>query len=79
MELVLKKYGKLMKTTRRRFSHAYTGWPLDKKTYGGSFVYHAEKKQIYIGYVIGLDYQNPIYHLLMNFKDLKHIKILEKY
>ena len=36
-----------------------TGWPLDKKTYGGSFVYHAEKKQIYIGYVIGLDYQNP--------------------
>ena len=36
-----------------------TGWPLDSKTYGGSFVYHAEKKQIYIGYVIGLDYQNP--------------------
>ena len=35
------------------------GWPLDNKTYGGSFVYHAEKKQIYIGYVIGLDYQNP--------------------
>ncbi len=35
------------------------GWPLDKKTYGGSFIYHAEKQQIYIGYVIGLDYQNP--------------------
>jgi len=35
------------------------GWPLDKKTYGGSFVYHAEKRQIYLGYVIGLDYQNP--------------------
>ena len=35
------------------------GWPLDNKTYGGSFIYHAEKKQIYIGYVIGLDYQNP--------------------
>jgi len=35
------------------------GWPLDAKTYGGSFVYHAQKKQIYIGYVIGLDYQNP--------------------
>ena len=35
------------------------GWPLNSKTYGGSFVYHAEKKQIYIGYVIGLDYQNP--------------------
>ena len=35
------------------------GWPLDYKTYGGSFVYHAEKKQIFIGYVVGLDYQNP--------------------
>ncbi len=35
------------------------GWPLDNKTYGGSFCYHAEKNQIYIGYVIGLDYQNP--------------------
>jgi len=35
------------------------GWPLDNYTYGGSFIYHAENKQIYIGYVIGLDYQNP--------------------
>ncbi|MFL2893718.1 MAG: electron transfer flavoprotein-ubiquinone oxidoreductase [Candidatus Pelagibacter sp.] len=35
------------------------GWPLDKNTYGGSFVYHAENKQIYLGYVIGLDYKNP--------------------
>ena len=36
-----------------------TGWPLDSKTYGGSFCYHAENNQVYIGYVIGLDYQNP--------------------
>jgi len=36
-----------------------TGWPLDNSTYGGSFCYHAEKNQIYLGYVIGLDYQNP--------------------
>ena len=35
------------------------GWPLDNSTYGGSFCYHAENKQIFIGYVIGLDYQNP--------------------
>jgi electron-transferring-flavoprotein dehydrogenase len=35
------------------------GWPLDNNTYGGSFIYHAEKKQIFIGYVVGLDYQNP--------------------
>ena len=35
------------------------GWPLDNNTYGGSFVYHAQNKQVYLGYVIGLDYQNP--------------------
>ncbi len=35
------------------------GWPLDNSTYGGSFCYFAEKKQIFLGYVIGLDYKNP--------------------
>ena len=35
------------------------GWPLDNNTYGGSFMYHAENKQIFLGYVIGLDYKNP--------------------
>jgi electron-transferring-flavoprotein dehydrogenase len=35
------------------------GWPLDNNTYGGSFVYHAENKQVFLGYVIGLDYKNP--------------------
>ena len=35
------------------------GWPLDKNTYGGSFIYHAENKQVFLGYVIGLDYKNP--------------------
>ena len=35
------------------------GWPLDNNTYGGSFVYHASNNQIYMGYVVGLDYKNP--------------------
>jgi electron-transferring-flavoprotein dehydrogenase len=35
------------------------GWPLDNNTYGGSFCYHAENNQIFVGYVIGLDYKNP--------------------
>ncbi len=35
------------------------GWPLDNSTYGGSFVYHLEDNQVAIGFVIGLDYQNP--------------------
>jgi electron-transferring-flavoprotein dehydrogenase len=36
-----------------------TGWPLNNDTYGGSFLYHAENNQIYIGFVVGLDYSNP--------------------
>ena len=35
------------------------GWPLDNQTYGGSFLYHIEKNQVSVGFVIGLDYQNP--------------------
>ncbi|GGF18245.1 electron-transferring-flavoprotein dehydrogenase [Aliidongia dinghuensis] len=35
------------------------GWPMDMSTYGGSFLYHLEDNQIAVGYVIGLDYQNP--------------------
>ncbi len=35
------------------------GWPLDSKTYGGSFIYHVEDNQVSVGFVIGLDYQNP--------------------
>ncbi len=36
-----------------------TGWPLDSKTYGGSFLYHLENNQVVVGYVVGLDYENP--------------------
>jgi len=35
------------------------GWPLDTKTYGGSFLYHLENNQVAVGFVVGLDYANP--------------------
>lgn len=35
------------------------GWPLDRHTYGGSFVYHLENNQVAVGFVVGLDYENP--------------------
>ena len=35
------------------------GWPLDRETYGGSFLYHLENNQVAVGFVIGLDYKNP--------------------
>jgi electron-transferring-flavoprotein dehydrogenase len=47
------------------------GWPLDNDTYGGSFIYHAENKQIFIGYVVGLDYKNPF---LSPFEEFQRFK-----
>ncbi|HLO78187.1 MAG TPA: electron transfer flavoprotein-ubiquinone oxidoreductase [Magnetospirillum sp.] len=35
------------------------GWPLDAKTYGGSFLYHLEDNQVVVGFVVGLGYSNP--------------------
>ena len=55
-----------------------TGWPLDNQTYGGSFVYHAENRQIFLGYVLGLDYSNPYMSPFEEFQRFKtHPKIAE--
>ncbi|MEL7024839.1 MAG: electron transfer flavoprotein-ubiquinone oxidoreductase [Pseudomonadota bacterium] len=35
------------------------GWPLPSDTEGGGFLYHAENNQVYLGYIIALDYTNP--------------------
>jgi len=35
------------------------GWPLDRGTYGGSFLYHLDNNQVAVGYVVGLAYENP--------------------
>ncbi len=35
------------------------GWPVDENTYGGGFLYHLEGNKVTLGYVVGLDYQNP--------------------
>jgi len=35
------------------------GWPLDASTYGGSFLYHMENRQVAVGFVVGLGYENP--------------------
>ncbi len=35
------------------------GWPLDNSTYGGSFIYHWGENLLSVGFVVGLDYQNP--------------------
>jgi len=35
------------------------GWPLDTRTYGGSFSYHLDRDRVYVGFVVGLDYIDP--------------------
>jgi electron-transferring-flavoprotein dehydrogenase len=35
------------------------GWPLDNASYGGSFLYHLDQDRVYVGFVVGLDYQDP--------------------
>ncbi len=35
------------------------GWPLDSKTYGGSWLYHFGDNLVSYGFVVGLDYSNP--------------------
>jgi electron-transferring-flavoprotein dehydrogenase len=47
------------------------GWPLDQRTYGGSFIYHLEGNQVALGFVVGLDYQNPY---LSPFEELQRFK-----
>ena len=47
------------------------GWPLDTATYGGSFLYHLEGRQVAVGFVIGLDYKNPFLNPFEEFQRFK--------
>ena len=48
------------------------GWPLGKNAGGGSFIYHLENNQVYVGFVVHLNYQNPHLHPYMEFQRFKH-------
>jgi electron-transferring-flavoprotein dehydrogenase len=47
------------------------GWPLDAKTYGGSFIYHFGKNLLATGFVVGLDYKNPYLNPYEEFQRFK--------
>ena len=47
------------------------GWPLDSRTYGGSFLYHFGDNLVSYGFVIGLDYRNP---WLSPFEEMQRFK-----
>jgi electron-transferring-flavoprotein dehydrogenase len=54
-----------------RIEHAF-GWPLDTKTYGGSFLYHLDGDRVYVGYVVGLNYEDPRLKPFEAFQQFKH-------
>jgi electron-transferring-flavoprotein dehydrogenase len=47
------------------------GWPLDRKTYGGGFMYHFDQNLVSIGLVVGLGYQNPYLEPFQEFQRYK--------
>ncbi|QFT98400.1 Electron transfer flavoprotein-ubiquinone oxidoreductase [Roseovarius sp. THAF8] len=48
------------------------GWPLGKNAGGGSFIYHLDNNQIYVGFVVHLNYRNPHLYPYMEFQRFKH-------
>ncbi len=48
------------------------GWPLGKNAGGGSFIYHLDNNQVYVGFVVHLNYANPYLFPYMEFQRFKH-------
>ena len=48
------------------------GWPLGSNAGGGSFIYHIENNQVYVGFVVHLNYENPYLYPYMEFQRFKH-------
>lgn len=49
-----------------------TGWPLDDKTGGGSFLYHFGDNYVAVGFVVHLNYKNPWLSPFDEFQRFKH-------
>jgi len=54
------------------------GWPLDMKTYGGSFIYHLDDRLLAIGLVVALNYQNPFLSPYDEFQKFKQHPAVRK-
>ena len=48
------------------------GWPLGSNAGGGSFIYHLDNNQVYVGFVVHLNYENPHLFPYMEFQRFKH-------
>ena len=60
MVLALKKFGSLIlpNSSLSQITHT-AGWPMDLNTYGGSWMYHYGDNLLSVGFVLGLNYENP--------------------
>ncbi len=56
-----------------------SGWPLDKNTSGGFFLYHTDNHQISAGLIVDLNYSNPWLNPYEEFQRLKHHPVLAKH
>ena len=54
------------------------GWPLGWKNGGGSFLYHGENNQVFLGYIIDLNYKNPHLYPYAEFQRWKHHPEIEE-
>ncbi|MEM7177275.1 MAG: electron transfer flavoprotein-ubiquinone oxidoreductase [Pseudomonadota bacterium] len=52
------------------------GWPLGGNAGGGSFMYHLENNQVYVGFVVHLNYANPHLYPYMEFQRFKHHSLI---
>ncbi|TPE46456.1 electron transfer flavoprotein-ubiquinone oxidoreductase [Amaricoccus solimangrovi] len=48
------------------------GWPLGGNAGGGSFMYHLDNNQVYVGFVVHLNYENPHLFPYMESQRFKH-------
>jgi len=55
------------------------GWPLDKKTNGGGYLYHAENNQVFVGLIVDLNYSNPHLSPFEEFQRYKHHPKISQY
>jgi electron-transferring-flavoprotein dehydrogenase len=54
-----------------RIEHT-VGFPMDRATYGGSFLYHLDQDRVYVGFVVGLDYADPRFQPFEAFQQFKN-------
>ncbi len=54
------------------------GWPLDNHTEGGGFLYHAAGNQVFLGFIVALNYRNPYLRPFEEFQRWKQHPVIRE-